>query len=219
MEWAIACDFDGTAVLQDIGDAVAIHFGGRDNWQRAEDEYAAGAISFQRLLERLFQPITAGRDEITAFARATASWRPGFPRFVAACREAGRPLHVVSAGLDVYIEPVLDLLPAEARAHLELRCNRAHCSPSGMTIEFPGLGLGCGQCGTCKRTPVEALRAGGRRVAFVGDGVSDLCGAEIADAAFARGSLVRRLAARGKGHLPYDDFDEVMASFPGGWDG
>jgi 2-hydroxy-3-keto-5-methylthiopentenyl-1-phosphate phosphatase len=214
--WAVVCDFDGTAVTEDIGDRVAIRFAGHDVWRAAEDRFRAGEITFARLLEAIFGPVTATREEIAAFAREAAVLRPGLERLVAACRDAGRPFLLVSAGLDVYIEAVLERLPADLRAHVEVRANAATCSPAGLAITFHGAGGGCGRCGFCKGTVVDELHARGYRVAMCGDGTADRCAAERADVVFARGSLVRYCEQDGIPHTAFETFDEVVRAL--GWE-
>jgi 2-hydroxy-3-keto-5-methylthiopentenyl-1-phosphate phosphatase len=209
--WAIVCDFDGTAVTEDIGDRVAIRFAGYQNWRAAEDRFKAGELTFAELIEAIFAPIAASREEIAAFAREAAVLRPGLERFVATCRDAGRPFVLCSAGLDVYIEAVLERLSPSVRAHVEVRANRATCSPVGLSIEFHGGGGGCGRCGFCKGTVVDELHARGYRVAMCGDGTADRCAADRADLVFARGSLARYCEAEGIPHTPFDAFDEVQA--------
>lgn len=214
--WAVVCDFDGTALTEDMGDAVSRHFAGPGAWQEAEDAYRAGALPFSELLRRIFAPITADRQAIAAFAREHAVLRSGFEPFLAACAAAGRPFVLCSAGLDVYIEPVLERLPSPLRAHLALRSNRAHCSPAGMAIEFhrPAHGDGCGRCGFCKGSVVRELQAEGHRVVVCGDGTADRCAADAADFTFATRSLVRHCRERGLPHRTFSDFHEVMAHFP-----
>ena len=212
--WAIVCDFDGTALTEDLGDHVALRFAGKDNYRRAEDDYRAGAYPFRELIQRIFGPITASREEIAAFARERAVLRPGFVRFLDACREGDRPFLIVSAGLDAYVEPVLDLLPPPLRAHLELRTNRARIGPEGLVVEFHG--SDCGFCGFCKGNVVRELQAAGHKVAVCGDGSGDRHAAEAADAVFARrgSSLARWCAAKPLRHEVFETFDEVIARFP-----
>jgi 2-hydroxy-3-keto-5-methylthiopentenyl-1-phosphate phosphatase len=214
--WAVVCDFDGTTLTEDLGDAVSQHFAGHDTWRRAEDEYRDGAFSFGELLRRIFEPITAGAEEIADFARERAVLRPGFEPFVAACLRAGRPFIVCSAGLDVYIEPVLARLPPALRAHVDLRSNRAHCSPSGMRLEFhrPARADGCGRCGFCKGSVVRELQAAGHKVVVCGDGTADRCAADAADFVFATRRLIDHCRERGLAYRPFQDFHEVMAHFP-----
>jgi len=209
------CDFDGTAVTEDIGDQVSIHFAGHAAWRAAEDRYRAGETTFAELLQAIFAPITASADEIAGWARRRAVLRTGFERFVARCREAGIPFLLVSAGLDVYIHAVLERLPRELHAHVEVRSNRALCSPDGLTVEFHGQGGGCGRCGFCKGTVVDELRARGHRVAMCGDGTADRCAAEKADLVFARGRLPHYCDELGVRYTPFEDFDEILERFPG----
>jgi 2-hydroxy-3-keto-5-methylthiopentenyl-1-phosphate phosphatase len=216
--WAILCDFDGTAITEDLGDKVSQRFAGYSVWRQAEDEYKAGAYGFGALITRIFAPVTASREEIAAFARAEAVLRPGFERLVAACQEAGRPFVLCSAGLDVYIEPVLERLPSELRAHIQLRANRGICSPLGLTVDFHAAdGVpddGCGNCGFCKGSVVRRLQADGHKVVVCGDGTADRCAADAADFVFARRRLVQYCREKGIPHRPFETFEEVMAGFP-----
>jgi 2-hydroxy-3-keto-5-methylthiopentenyl-1-phosphate phosphatase len=212
--WAVVCDFDDTATVGDLGDRVSIRFAGRATWERAQAEFREGGMTFSELLRRVFAPITAGPGEIAAFAREAVAFRPGFERFLGACRDVGIPFVLCSAGLDVYIHPVLERLAPELRAHLRVRCNEARCSELGLEVAFHGDGAheGCGGCGFCKGTVVEALRREGRRVLFIGDGRSDRCGARAADRVFARRSLAAWCAEVGLAHERFESFDEVLAA-------
>jgi 2-hydroxy-3-keto-5-methylthiopentenyl-1-phosphate phosphatase len=209
--WAMLCDFDGTAVTEDIGDKVSIHFAGHAAWRAAEDRYKAGLITFAGLITEIFAPVRASREEIAAWASARAVLRPGLERLVDEWRRADLPFVICSAGLDVYIEPVLARLPAELRAHVQLRSNRAICSPDGLEVEFCGDGGGCGRCGFCKGTVVEELRGQGYKVAMCGDGTADRCAAKAADLVFARGRLPRYCDEMGVRYTPFEDFDDVLA--------
>jgi 2-hydroxy-3-keto-5-methylthiopentenyl-1-phosphate phosphatase len=209
--WAVVCDFDGTATTRDIGDAVAIRFAGEAAWRAAGDRHAAGELSFAELLAAIFAPVRASREEIAAFARAEAVLRDGFEELVASCRRRQRPFLVVSAGLDLYIEAILERLAPELRAHLQLRCNRGTPTPAGLSVAFHGDGGGCGRCGFCKGTVVSELQTTGWRVAVCGDGGADRCAAEKADLVFARGRLPGYLDAAGVPYRRFESFHEVLA--------
>jgi len=212
--WAIVCDFDGTALTEDLGDRVAMRFAGEENYREAEEGYRAGAYPFGALLRRVFAPITASREEIAEFARAEAVLRPGFERFLDACRIGGLRFLIVSAGLDAYIEPVLERLPRPLRGHVEVRANAATLSPRGLDVTFHG--SDCGFCGFCKGNVVRELQAAGHKVLVCGDGTGDRHAADAADAVFARlgSSLVRYCRDRAIPHEVFETFDEVMARFP-----
>ncbi len=213
--WAIVCDFDGTALTEDLGDQVATQLGDPSMFEAAERRYAAGELSFGHLLRHVFAPVRATRDEIAAFARARAVWRPGFEAFVDRCRAGGAPFLIVSSGLDAYIEAVVEGLPGPLREHVQVRANRANASPQGMTVEFHG--TDCGFCGFCKGDVVRELQARGHKVLALGDGSGDRHAAEAADHVFARAgsSLARWCAARGLAHDTFATFHEVMERFPG----
>lgn len=212
--WAVVCDFDGTFVTEDIGDRVSMHFASADAWQEAEDRYRRREITFGDLLRAIFAPVTATREEIAAYARAHAQLRPGLERFLADCRERSRPFVLCSAGLDVYIEPVLERLAPPLRAHVQVRCNRATCSPAGLAIEFHPTRGGCDGCGFCKGGVVEELHLLGFRVALCGDGSADRCAAERADLVFARGRLPKYCDEMGVAYQRFETFHEVLAAFP-----
>ena len=222
--WAIVCDFDGTALALDLGDAVAQRFAGEAAYEEAEERFRAGQTSFGVLLRAIFAPITASREEIADFALERAAWRPGFEAFLAACAGSGHRFLIVSSGLDAYIEPVLGRLAAPLRRHLELRANRADCSPSGLAVAFHG--PDCGFCGACKGEVVRELQRAGHLVLVLGDGAGDRCAAEAGDLVFARAgsSLVRWCRERGVAHREFSTFHEVLAMVPelagpGPWNG
>lgn len=210
--WAVVCDFDGTAVTEDLGDQVSIHFAGHGVWRAAEDRYRAGELTFGELIRAIFAPITAPAHEIAAWARARAVLRPGFEAFVRRSRDAGVPFLLVSAGLDVYIHAVLERLPPELHAHVEVRSNRARCSSAGLAVDFHRADGGCGRCGFCKGTVVEELRARGHRVVVLGDGTADRCAAARADLVYARGHLPRYCDELGIPYRRFESFDEVELS-------
>ena len=57
--WAVVCDFDGTATVDDIADALSIEYAGYDRWKRANDSFQAGQITFEQMLREIFEPIAA----------------------------------------------------------------------------------------------------------------------------------------------------------------
>ena len=89
--------------------------------------------------------------------------------------------------------------------------------PVKMTVEFLATARadGCGRCGFCKGTVVRELQEAGHRVVVCGDGTSDRCAADAADFVFATRRLVDHCRERALPHLPFADFHEVMARFPG----
>ena len=210
--WAVVCDFDGTATLDDTADALSIAYIGFERWKRANDRFHAGEISFERLLHEIFGPIAATPHEVRAFARAHARFRPGFERLVATCRERRVPFVLASGGLDIYIRPALELLPPALVEDLEVRANHAEHVPGGLRLSFPYRAAphACGTCGSCKGAVVRELQAKGHAVIAVGDGNADRCMARVADVVFARGRLLEWCRGQGIACEPFEALDAVV---------
>lgn len=211
--WAVVCDFDGTATLDDLGDALSIRFGGYERWRRAHDAFEAGELSFEQLLRDIFEAIDASPEEVRRFTLDTVRFRPGFDRLVAASRERQVPFVLASGGLDLYIRTALELLPPHLREAIELRANRAEFVPGGLSVTFPYRHApgACGRCGSCKGAIVKELQGRGHRVLAVGDGNADTCMAGVADVLFARGRLLEWCRASGIECRPFETLDVVEA--------
>jgi len=209
--WAVVCDFDGTATLEDLADGLSRTFASEERWRQAESEFQAGAISFEDLLRRIFEPIRATPEEIRDYVWTHGAFRPGFERLLRLCRERAIPFALVSGGLDLYISPALERLPEDLRRGLEVRANHAEHTPTGLRITFPWKGApgSCGRCGSCKGAVVKGLQAKGHRVLAVGDGNADRCSARVADAVFARARLLDWCRRTGLPCRPFESLDEV----------
>ncbi|TMA07830.1 MAG: phosphoserine phosphatase, partial [Methanobacteriota archaeon] len=92
---------------------------------------------------------------------------------------------IVSEGLDFYVRHLMRKwdLP------LPLRTNHAVFEEGRIRIEYPWADATCTLCGTCKLLRLFQLRTEGFRMAYVGDGHSDLCPAVEADVVFAKREL------------------------------
>jgi 2-hydroxy-3-keto-5-methylthiopentenyl-1-phosphate phosphatase len=102
------------------------------------------------------------------------------------------------------------VLEHEGLADLELLSNSIDPKPSGWEAHFRDVEV-CPVCGEpCKRAAVTAEANGGIAV-YVGDGISDRCGAEASDLVFARRGLATYLAAKGAPFELFDDFHDVLA--------
>ncbi len=207
---AIVCDFDGTIITADVGDELCRrrlpdHF---PDWER---RLAAGEFPLVEGQRRIWPRLRITEAEFAAFVAEIARFRDGFRAFRGAAREAGVPFVVASNGFSNYIERVL--VPPDAPD--ALYANRLAFAAGGVEPDFPHLGrLGCASCGVCKGKVVAALKAEGRRVAFLGDGTSDRCAAGEADLLFAvRGAGFERwLRARGTPHRAFETFGEVAGA-------
>jgi 2-hydroxy-3-keto-5-methylthiopentenyl-1-phosphate phosphatase len=203
----IFVDFDGTITERDLLDWIAQTFGDPEVYAALDVGLDERRLTLHEVLAREFEPVRSPLDEVVAWVLEHAAVRPGFPELVRRAEERGWRLVVLSSGFRELIEPVLE---REGLGHLELLSNRVDPDPSGWRVRFRDE-TPCPVCGEpCKRAAVVAEANGGPAV-YVGDGISDRCGAEASDLVFARRGLAAYLAERGVPFEPFDDFYEVLA--------
>lgn len=207
----IACDFDGTITERDTLHLIVEEYGDRALWDDFEPQLRSGSMTVEEALERQFRSVYATNDDVHRLVEAQAPVRAGFARFVEWGRAAGHEIVVISNGFRSVIEPVLH----RAGVELPLVANDADFARSGTTLIWDDRGRRCGVCHRpCKREPIHA-RSGGRQVVVIGDGISDRCGAGLADIVFARAGLAEDLRAQGRDFVPFDDFDDVILRLAG----
>ena len=205
---ALVCDFDGTVVLQDVGDRFFEAFvppARRAEWAGLIEAYDSGVLGSRECLTRECAMIRATRGEVLRFADGFQV-EPSFERLWRVARASGVELVVASDGLDVYIRRILE---RAGLGEVPVRANRAVFDGDRVSPEFPWAGLGCGRCGNCKAHHVAEFRRTHAPVVMVGDAHSDICGALAADRVFARDILARLMAGRGVACEPFRDFDDV----------
>ncbi len=209
--WAVVCDFDGTAILGDIADALALRYLGEEEFRRVNARYERGEMTFRELLHKLFDHITASVGEIRKFVHAYAEFRPGFIRLLEAAGDRGVPFTLASGGLDIYIHPALELVDTALTGRLTLRANHAHPVQKGLAVSFPYENAegSCGTCGSCKGAIVRELQASGYRVIAIGDGNADRCMAG-ADVLFARARLRDWCDEKQVNYIAFESLDVVV---------
>jgi 2-hydroxy-3-keto-5-methylthiopentenyl-1-phosphate phosphatase len=171
-------DFDGTITSADTG----VHLLERlttDDWRAVDDEYACGAIGSREALAREWAMLPTDEGTLRAVAREVPL-DPGLGPLVEGLRAAGAEVVVVSDGFGFHVAEAL------APFGIEVLTNVVDFSTG--SLEFPHVDrcCPCSTCGTCKQAPIRDARRRGRRVVFVGDGVSDRKAALLADRLFAK---------------------------------
>jgi len=205
--YSFFCDFDGTVSVRDVTD-VLLETYALPEWRDIEALWQAGDIGSMECMQRQVSLLRCTRRQLDAVADAVAI-DPGFPDFVAACREAAMPVAIVSDGIDYCIRRVLrqyglDWLPVHA--------NRLTMSGDGRyALTFPSAHADClSASGTCKCARMRTLRQPGTTAVLIGDGASDFCAArEEADFVFAKGALLDFCREQALPHMAYTDFYDV----------
>lgn len=192
--------FDGTIVRENIAEAMLERFAPpalaelRDSYQRgmrSTEEYRSAAIEL----------IDALAGELAAFALSLATPRDGLHELLDWTHWNGWQTVVVSAGWDVYVDPILDQLGVDrvlrqcGRARRTYRWRVQYVSPRGVQVldGFTG-------------SFVASYREQGDFVVFAGSDTSDAEAAGLAHAVFARDGLEAACDARG---LPVHRFESL----------
>jgi 2-hydroxy-3-keto-5-methylthiopentenyl-1-phosphate phosphatase len=204
----LACDFDGTVVLEDVTDLIWDAHLPYDWTSVLMPASRDGAITPFQLIERGYADVTAPPDALLAWVAPQVHLRAGFQDLVAACGARGWPVHVISHGLDFYLRALLPAgVPFTSFTGTFGAGRWAVALPSDIA-PAPGQDF--------KIHVIDGLRARhpGHTVAFVGDGRLDLPAARHADRVFAvRGSALAAGCRReGIAHVEFESFDEVGAA-------
>lgn len=205
--YSIFCDFDGTVSVKDVTD-VLLETYALPEWREIEEEWRAGNIGSLECMQRQVALLRCSRKKLDALADDVAI-DSRFPDFVAACRDAGVPVTIVSDGIDCIIRRVLRNY---GLADLPVRANRLEfCGEDRYALSFPYARNDClAFCGTCKCACIRELSAPGSQAVLIGDGVSDYCAAkEAADFIFAKGALLTRCRQDALPHSAFDDFGDI----------
>ena len=195
-------DFDGTVTMKDVGDSILKRFAGLTEAE-IRASYDPRVVTEDWMREK-FRLVRSPLREIQRFVLASVRLRPGFSRLVGWCRESGVPLEIVSGGVDLY----LDLLLERWRVGSVPRF-RAVSRPTarGILVRYPF--LRDARLDAFKRGRVAVHQRRGRRVLFAGDGTSDIPAARAADAVFAAGSLWRYCRENAVPARKLETFEEV----------
>ncbi len=209
---AVLTDFDGTVTQTDVAEDILDEFAPAAWWD-IEEEHRARTIGTREAMVRQFALVRAKEAEVLRFVDEHVRLDETFPPFVAFCASRGIRLEIVSEGLDVYLRPLL----RKWNIDVPVRTNRAVFEDGRVKISYPYADPTCTLCGTCKLGRLFELRVQGYRVAYVGDGHSDLCPAVEADTVFAKDELADLCREEAIDFIPFDTFADVqreMARWP-----
>ena len=197
----VQCEFDGAITEEDVGAALLRMFG-------ASATDASPARGEEQRLAALYAGVDADRETILDFVLGLVVVRYDFDQFVNYCRGESVRLVIVSAGLDLYITPTLELLGFE---DLEIHAGKATFVGNRLNVEYVGLD-GVSTDHGFKSGFVRGFREQGHTVIYVGAGASCLDAAREADFAIARDALAEAMREEGLPHYTFDTFGDVARS-------
>jgi 2-hydroxy-3-keto-5-methylthiopentenyl-1-phosphate phosphatase len=205
----IFCDFDGTITSNDNIVSIMKHFD-PPGWEQIKDDILAQRISIREGVGRMFALLpTSRKEEIVRYAVENVQIRPGFQEFVSYCRENGIRLLVTSGGIDFFVYPVLARFAIPVS---DIYCNGSDFGGQNIRILWPHP---CDEhcqldCGMCKTTIIRSYPSETFKRILIGDSITDLAGATLADLVIARDFLRQKCAELGIPHRPFATFYDVI---------
>ena len=199
----VFCDFDGTVTSVDTFDAVAAR-AAPELWADLKAQLFNFEITLLQGMQALADALTPHDLQAMVDHMGEYAPRPCFLPFLAELERAGVPFVLVSGGLVPLVEEVLgahrhrldQLIAAEVLPHPD----------GGLRFESP---FANGQELVAKAEVVKRYGCG--RSVVIGDSITDLGMAEVADLVFAREPLSGWLEQRGIAFHPWDSFADVEA--------
>ena len=205
----IFCDFDGTITLNDNIVSIMKHFD-PPGWEPIKDDILSQRISIREGVGRMFSLLpTSQKEEIVRYSVDNVTIRPGFGEFVAYCRENGIRLLVTSGGIDFFVYPVLAPFNIPAS---DIYCNASDFSGKNIRILWPHP---CDEhchldCGMCKTTIIRSYPPERYTRILIGDSITDLAGAKMAELVLARDFLQQKCEELNIPHHPFATFYDVI---------
>lgn len=209
---AVFIDFDDTLTTNNVAQAVLKRLVPEALAAHSHD-YRAGKITFREYQERSFDAANVPTDELRSSAVELAILRQGIKEFVAIAEAGSVPVTVLSAGLDIYIQPVLQKHNLTGLPVISGSASRPESETGPFRYDYPFGSTstnGCaGDWATCKCKALEQVPLGTKTV-FVGDGsTSDVCAAGKADYVFARDRLLRQAEEKSISVTSFEDFTPI----------
>lgn len=211
----IFCDFDGTITVNDNIVAIMKQFN-PPGWEDIVKRIMSREISIREGVGSMFALLpTERRAEIEQYAIHNITIRAGFAELLRFCAAQSIEFFVTSGGIDFFVHPTLAAFDID-EAHIY--CNGSDFGGETIRITWPHP---CDEhchndCGMCKTTVMRRFPAEDYTRIVIGDSITDVEAAKIADRVFARSHLVSLCEQLGIAYHPYEDFFAIIASLKEG---
>lgn len=205
----IFCDFDGTITNNDNIVQIFKHFH-PPGWEAIKDDILAQRISIRQGVGNLFSLLPSSlKEELVQYTLNQAEIRPGFKEFIQFCRKNELRLLITSGGIDFFVYPILSPfdIPKE-----DIYCNGSSFAGETIRILWPHA---CDEecdvdCGMCKTSIIRSYPSIEYEKIVIGDSITDLAGAKLADFTIARDLLLKKCQELGLAHQPFTTFYDVI---------
>lgn len=205
----IFCDFDGTITNSDNIMAIMKEFA-PVQWVEIKDQILAQELTIQEGVTQLFSLLSSSqRETITKYVLQQAEIREGFQDFIDYTKENHIPLYIVSGGIDFFVNPLLEPYIQDEN---KIYCNGSDFSRENILITWPHScdELCTNGCGCCKPSIIRKLSNEQTYKIVIGDSITDLQAAKMADKVIARDFLIEKCEELNIPYEPFNTFHDVI---------
>jgi 2-hydroxy-3-keto-5-methylthiopentenyl-1-phosphate phosphatase len=205
----IFCDFDGTITSNDNIISIMKHFQ-PPGWEAIKDDILGQRISVREGVGRMFSLLPASqKEQIVRFSIDQVRIRKGFSNFIDFCSRENIRLLVTSGGIDFFVYPILERFGIP---EANIYCNGSDFTGEHVEILWPHA---CDEqcdvdCGMCKTTIIRSFDPSVYERIVIGDSITDLAGARLADWTIARDFLLKKCEELHLPHRPFETFHDVI---------
>lgn len=206
----IFCDFDGTITVNDNIVAIMKYFQ-PPGWDGIVERILSKQMSIRDGIGQMFSLLPVSRrEEIEHYSVHNITIRDGFGDLLDYCAQQDVEFFVTSGGIDFFVYPTLEPYPI-ARDHIY--CNHSDFSGETIRVTWPHpCDEHChNQCGMCKTTIMRRFPPEEYTRIVIGDSITDVEAAKIADIVFARSHLIESCRQLSIDNHPYETFHQVIA--------
>jgi 2,3-diketo-5-methylthio-1-phosphopentane phosphatase len=200
----ILSDFDGTITTINVLDSLYEKFGG-PGFRNHMERWRRGEISTMEEIELIFRTVKATRQDMETFLR-TVDLDPGFKSLVNYCNNQDIPFAVISDGLRWYIDYILDFHDAGIP---DVYAGDISFTSDGFRFDFPWYDPAYPLRSTAKPLIVKDYQQQGYSVIFIGDGLTDVEAAEVADVIYAKDVLLYEAGERGIQAQQFENMHDI----------
>ncbi len=209
MKYAFFCDFDGTITKEDVIDRILEEFAD-PMWKEIEQSWVTGEMGSRDCLAMQTRLINGKKHDLLGFVEGI-SIDETFIDFARYCRSNAIEIVILSDGIDLFIESILNRYGLK---DIKVFSNGLARTNGHFEMTFPYFSKDCSsKSGICKCKIMADLSLPQTVNILVGDGRSDFCIAARADMTFAKSGLLdfcRREKIPHIGHRAFGDIVEWL---------
>ncbi|MHA2248959.1 MAG: MtnX-like HAD-IB family phosphatase [Candidatus Kariarchaeaceae archaeon] len=205
-EKVILCDFDGTILNQDTGELILEYFV-TENWKIYDEYLKEGKISLEECIAKQFRMVKAPAEDIIKQLEEKVVYRNNFEELRNYCMKKGIDLVIVSAGLDFVIE---HFLQKQNWTNVQIIAAKSNFTKYGIEFSFPERVNKNAK--NFKDDFVISQKTRGKKVIYIGDGLSDYEAVRSADFTYViKGTMLEEVCKKeGIKHFSFIDFSEII---------